>query len=207
MPYLAFQAASSGIVPELFFAARPLTDLPSLLARGLALVETGYQRAPVLALVLPVLILLPLVALISFAIHRAGRAKARRAVERRLLDRAEEASDWTPQPATGIGIPAWGSQAWLTVEGKGDGTVPLAGKVIRIGRNEDNDIRLTDKSVHRYHAVIERTPEEAFVITDLSGEHGNGIRVNGARTAKAQLSDGDVIELGRAKLKFENAPV
>ena len=169
--------------------------------------EAGYQRAPVLIIVLPVLVLVPIVALISYAIHRARRARARRTVERKLLRRAEEASDWTKQPATGIGMPAWGSQAWLTVEGKSNGTVPLAGKVVRIGRNEDNDIRLTDKSVHRYHAVIERTPEEAFVITDLSGEHGNGIRINGARTAKAQLADGDLIELGRAKLKFENAPV
>jgi pSer/pThr/pTyr-binding forkhead associated (FHA) protein len=61
--------------------------------------------------------------------------------------------------------------------------------------------------VHRYHAVIERTPEEAFVITDVSGKEGNGVRVNGERTAKARLADGDVIELGRAKLKFEDAPV
>ena len=85
--------------------------------------------------------------------------------------------------------------------------MPLAGQTIRIGRHEDNDIRLTDSSVHRYHAVIERTPEEVFVITDISGKDGNGVRVNGARTAQTRLTDGDVIELGRAKLKFENAPV
>jgi pSer/pThr/pTyr-binding forkhead associated (FHA) protein len=79
--------------------------------------------------------------------------------------------------------------------------------VIRIGRHEDNDIRLTDSSVHRHHAVIERTPEEAFVIIDISGKDGNGVRINGARTAQAQLADGDVIELGRAKMKFETAPL
>ena len=207
MPNLALQAANSGPAPELMLAARALTDFPELVARGFALAEAGYQRAPVLMLVLPVLIIVPLVALISFAVHRVARAKARRAVERTLRRRVEDAADWTQEPATGIGIPAWGSQAWLTVEGKSDGTVALAGQLIRIGRNEDNDIRLTDKSVHRYHAVIERTPEEAFVITDLSGEHGNGVRVNGARTPKTQLTDGDVIELGRAKLRFENAPV
>ena len=85
--------------------------------------------------------------------------------------------------------------------------MPLAGQTIRIGRHEDNDIRLADSSVHRYHAVIQRTAEEGFVITDVSGKEGNGVRINGARTAQAQLVDGDVIELGRAKLKFENAPV
>jgi pSer/pThr/pTyr-binding forkhead associated (FHA) protein len=60
--------------------------------------------------------------------------------------------------------------------------------------------------VHRYHAVIERTPEEAFIITDVSGKDGNGMRINGERKAKGQLADGDLIELGRAKLRFENAP-
>jgi len=104
-------------------------------------------------------------------------------------------------------MPAWPSQAWLTIEGRTGGTMPLAGQVIRIGRHEDNDIRLTDRSVHRHHAVIERTSDEAFVITDVSGKDGNGVRINGARAARARLADGDVIELGRARLRFENAPV
>ena len=73
--------------------------------------------------------------------------------------------------------------------------------------HQDNDIRLPDTSVHRYHAVIEQTRDEAFVITDLSGTDGNGIRVNGERLARAQLADGDVIELGRTRLKFESVPV
>ena len=79
--------------------------------------------------------------------------------------------------------------------------------MIRIGRHEDNDIRLADRSVHRYHAMIQRTPREDFVITDLSGRDGNGVRVNGEPTVRARLTDGDVIELGRTRLKFENAPV
>ena len=39
----------------------------------------------------------------------------------------------------------------------------------------------------------------------VSGRDGNGIRVNGARQSQAQLTDGDVIELGRTRLKFESA--
>ena len=85
--------------------------------------------------------------------------------------------------------------------------MPLAGQVIRIGRDRDNDIRLPDASVHRYHAVIEHTPEEAFVITDLSGKDGNGLRVNGKRLTRAELADGDLIELGRTRLRFESVPV
>ena len=87
------------------------------------------------------------------------------------------------------------------------GTLPLAGQTIRIGRHQDNDIRLPDTSVHRYHAVIEQTAEEEFVITDVSGTDGNGVRVNGERLARAQLADGDIIELGRTRLKFESVPV
>jgi pSer/pThr/pTyr-binding forkhead associated (FHA) protein len=41
------------------------------------------------------------------------------------------------------------------------------------------------------------------VIVDLSGKDGSGVRINGQRAERMQLSDGDVIELGRAKLKFE----
>ena|SRR2546423_14432355 len=60
--------------------------------------------------------------------------------------------------------------------------------------------------VARHHAVIERTRDEEFVITDLSGKDGNGVRINGARLPRARLADGDVIELGRTRLKFESTP-
>jgi pSer/pThr/pTyr-binding forkhead associated (FHA) protein len=107
-------------------------------------------------------------------------------------------------PPTAAAAP---SQAWLTVVDRPGEPMALAGALIRIGRHEDNDIRLPDWSVHRHHAVIERTPDQAFVIADVSGKDGSGLRVNGERTARARLADGDVIELGRAKLRFENAPV
>ena len=91
------------------------------------------------------------------------------------------------------------------MEGGQRTAMPLSGPLIRIGRHKDNDLRLADSSVHRYHALIQRTLEADFVITDLSGENGNGVHVNGERTDRARLNDGDVIQLGRAKLKFESA--
>ncbi len=169
------------------------------------MIAAGYQQAPVLVLVLSVLLILPVLALISLMVHASARRKARRQALR-AAERRAEAGEWKEEAAPPLGVQAWPSQAWLTVEGKGQGTMPLSGQTVRIGRHEDNDIRLTDSSVHRYHAVIERTPEEEFVITDLSGKEGNGVRVNGARTAQARLADGDVIELGRMKLKFESSP-
>ena len=43
-------------------------------------------------------------------------------------------------------------------------------------------------------------------ITDLSGKRATACVSNGARMAQARMVDGDVIELGRMKLKFESAP-
>ncbi|MBX9590417.1 MAG: FHA domain-containing protein [Hyphomonadaceae bacterium] len=207
VPHLASAVASLGAAPVPVLAAGFLDIVESVLAQGLAWMEAGYQRAPVLMLVLSALLVLPTVALISFAAQRTARRRASRAALRAAQRRAQAGGDWTGEGLSGTTIPAWPSQAWLTIEGGRDGTVPLAGRTIRIGRHEDNDIRLADSSVHRYHAVIQRTPEEAFVITDVSGKDGNGVRINGARTAQATLVDGDIIELGRAKLRFETAPV
>jgi hypothetical protein len=187
-------------------AAGLFDGFQSFFAQAVALVEAGQQRAPALMLVLAITLVVPVIAVVSLTVHRMTGRKARQAALRAAQRRAQAAVEWHGEAATVQTIPAWSSQAWLTIEGRPDGTVALAGQTIRIGRHADNDIRLSDSSVHRYHAVIQRTPEEEFIITDLSGNAGNGVRINGERTEQARLADGDVIELGRARLKFENAP-
>jgi len=171
-----------------------------------ALLEAGYGRAPALVIALGTFIVLPLVALASFlvhwVVHRRTRSAAIRAAELRAWH-AEPAADL---PTTGE-TRLWSQEAWLTVEGPGAGTLPLDSRLIRIGRHLDNDVRLPDTTVHRHHAVIERTSAEAFVIVDVSGKDGNGVRINGERQSRAQLFDGDVIELGRTRLKFESVSV
>ncbi len=169
------------------------------------LLGAGYQRAPVLVLVLSALLVLPAAALLSFGVQAAARRKMKRAAGRAAQLRAGTAEVSSEEPNDTA--PLWPHQAWLTLQDGGAGTLPLAGQTIRIGRHQDNDIRLPDTSVHRYHAVIEQTPDEEFVITDLSGTDGNGVRINGERLARAQLADGDIIELGRTRLKFESVPV
>ncbi len=173
------------------------------LARARALLEAGYARAPALVIALGAFVVLPAVALVSLLVQSVTRRRARSAAIRAAWLRAQDAP--AAEIPAGTDIPLWCSEAWLTVEGGDAGTLPLDSRLIRIGRHLDNDVRLPDTSVHRYHAVIERTADEAFVITDLSGRDGNGIRVNGARQSRAQLTDGDVIELGRTRLKFESA--
>jgi hypothetical protein len=185
-------------------AAGAVETIQSIIGQALALLDGAYQRAPVLVLVLSALVVLPAVALISLAAQARTRRRSRQAALRAVQRRAQDGALLKETPAA---VSAWPSQAWLTVEGRASDTMPLNGQVIRIGRHEDNDIRLADRSVHRHHAVIERTAEEVFVITDVTGKDGNGVRVNGERTPRARLADGDVIELGRARLRFETAPV
>jgi pSer/pThr/pTyr-binding forkhead associated (FHA) protein len=79
--------------------------------------------------------------------------------------------------------------------------------MVRIGREADNDICLSTKTVHRYHAVIRRTTDGEVLITDLSGAEGNGVRINGVRAAEARLKKGDVIEIGEVKMRFDARPV
>lgn len=76
------------------------------------------------------------------------------------------------------------------------------GSLTRIGRESDNDLVLTDGTVHRYHAVVRRTTDAGYVVFDMSGPGGNGVYVNGERVSDAQLHDGDRIALGEARLRF-----
>lgn len=98
-------------------------------------------------------------------------------------------------------------KAFLTAEqftqGDAPWAVPLSNDLLRIGRHQENDIRLEDMTVHRYHALVHRSPEGVFLIRDLSGEAGNGVYVNGTRIEQTQLRPGDLVELGAVRLRFQ----
>jgi pSer/pThr/pTyr-binding forkhead associated (FHA) protein len=69
-----------------------------------------------------------------------------------------------------------------------------------MGRADQNEVKLRDRSVSRRHAVLVRT-DTAWLIQDGGGP--NGVLVNGRRIAEAQsLYEGDVIELGNSILRF-----
>lgn len=71
---------------------------------------------------------------------------------------------------------------------------------IRIGRADDNDVRLSDNRVSRYHAVIEKVGMR-FRVRDLRSD--NGTFVNGKRVEREKIiSDGDTIQLANVKLHF-----
>lgn len=184
-----------------------LSSVAAAARRVEALVEAGHARAPALALALGAVVVLPAIAAGSWLLIGLSRRKAAAAAIRAAELRAANAEATTQLPEN-ESTSLWPHAAWLRLEGTADeSSLPLAGQLIRIGRHLDNDIRLPDSSVHRHHAVIERTPEEAFVITDVSGQDGNGIRVNGRRQERVRLSDGDLIEVGHIRMRFERVPV
>jgi hypothetical protein len=163
----------------------------------------GYQRAPALMLGLSVLLAVPPLALAGRLVSRKrrspdttqliGRSSARRAGRRPLATVSPE-------------ISAWPTEAWVEVDREPGKRYVIGRTLVRIGREEDNDICLSANTVHRYHAVIRRTTDGEVVITDLSGEEGNGVLVNNARVAEARLAQGDTIHLGEVRLRFDARP-
>jgi FHA domain len=168
-------------------------------------ISAGYDRAPMIVIVLAAMLILPAVALVSPIVR--GAAQLTKRERRRRPDSDADSEDLRRGPRPGPNVPAWPAQAWLSIEGEATGAHPIAGEMIRIGRHPDNEVWLTDTSVHRYHAVIHRTEDADFCITDLSGEEGNGVRINGTRRAQSPLADGDVIEVGKARITFASIPI
>ena len=72
-----------------------------------------------------------------------------------------------------------------------------AGEVM-IGRAQDNDIKVSNKSISAHHARI-YTYMEASFIEDLNST--NGTYLNGKRILKHTLHPGDVIKIGTVNLE------
>ncbi len=70
----------------------------------------------------------------------------------------------------------------------------------RLGRATENDIRLADPRVSRYHAEIEMREGE-YVLRDLGST--NGTLVGGRRILERLLENGDVIRVGDVEMRFE----
>lgn len=68
-----------------------------------------------------------------------------------------------------------------------------------IGRTEDNDITIEHKSVSRNHAKVVREGDRVRIL-DLKS--ANGLLVNDEEVEAAVLRPGDIVELGRVRLRF-----
>ncbi len=74
--------------------------------------------------------------------------------------------------------------------------------IVRIGREKDNEIVLDHPTVHRYHAVIERTSDGDIHIAYVGAPGGNVLRVNGRKATRHHLTGGEILDIGAIKLRF-----
>jgi VWFA-related protein len=80
-------------------------------------------------------------------------------------------------------------------------TYPLVGKVVSMGSGPENSVRIMDGAVSGKHAGI-AVDGNKFEIVDLGSK--NGVLVNGKKTARRFLRNGDLITLGMTEFKFES---
>jgi ABC-type multidrug transport system ATPase subunit/pSer/pThr/pTyr-binding forkhead associated (FHA) protein len=76
----------------------------------------------------------------------------------------------------------------------------LGRDTIRLGRSPENDVVLDDLLVSRRHAQLRRT-ETGWVVQDLGSP--NGTFVNARRVTESAVADGDLIGIGRIRLRLE----
>jgi hypothetical protein len=169
----------------------------------------SYARAPALLLGLSVVMVVPPLALAGLIARRKRRQRGTHSPDTTLaLTRAGKRSVSTldAEQIKTEGF-SWPTEAWVDIQGSPGGRYVIGRTLVRIGREADNDIRLSAKTVHRYHAVIRRTTDGDVMVTDLSGNEGNGVLVNGSPVGEARLKKGDVINIGEVKLRFDAKPV
>jgi pSer/pThr/pTyr-binding forkhead associated (FHA) protein len=77
--------------------------------------------------------------------------------------------------------------------------VPVDRMRMVIGRGRGADLVVAESTMSREHAAIAFDEEGCFV-EDLGST--NGTKVNGERSARARLRDGDEIQLGRLQLQL-----
>jgi adenylate cyclase len=75
----------------------------------------------------------------------------------------------------------------------------LVGDTCRFGRSAENDVRLTNHSVSRRHAILFRVLK-GWCVRD--GGSQNGTRVNGVQAAEGALHDGDELQIGDVRIQF-----
>ncbi|MBU2534078.1 MAG: FHA domain-containing protein [Alphaproteobacteria bacterium] len=160
-------------------------------AAGLAAwVEAQYADSPELVLSLGVAFSLPAIATTGVLLRSLLASRKRRRYE---FDAATQHT----RPAS-----LWRQRAALELTSANAREFVLGQGIVRIGRETDNDLCLPDPAVHRYHAVIEQTPEAEFVISYVGDPNSNGMHVDGHPVTRQRLRGGEILLLGATKLRF-----
>jgi hypothetical protein len=90
--------------------------------------------------------------------------------------------------------------AYLISNDESQTRYPITRTICRIGRSKDNELHLDDSSISRRHAEIHRNNDGTFEIMDMNST--NGVYINNEKIGKAELHEGDVLEIGDFFLNF-----
>jgi hypothetical protein len=132
------------------------------------------------------------------------------AVSAATLDRAMAALNWPiiePHRTIIAGTPALAGTAPSTgrilvaMQGLAERETPIHSDRILIGRGEEADVRIDSVFVSRYHALVVRHDGQDLLL-DLGST--NGLLLNSRRISRRALRDGDVIQVGPARMTYLN---
>tara|TARA_R110000782_G_scaffold266977_2_gene361902 strand:- start:7023 stop:8348 length:1326 start_codon:yes stop_codon:yes gene_type:complete len=108
---------------------------------------------------------------------------------------------WNRRPETRpISDSNYKPYAYLIADDGSETRYPITRTIWRIGRSKDNELTLNDTSLSRRHAEIHRNSNGTFDIIDMNSM--NGVYVNNEKIGKAELHEGDVVEIGDVFLHF-----
>jgi adenylate cyclase len=74
------------------------------------------------------------------------------------------------------------------------------GALTSLGRHPENSVEIPDRSVSKFHAQIQRTPEGQHILQDLGSR--NGTYVAGQRIDRHEMIDGEKLVLGTVRFRF-----
>jgi len=108
-----------------------------------------------------------------------------------------------PEPTQAVSAAELGVERDVaTLEFEGERREVSKRRVV-IGRSRDCDIQLSDPNVSRRHAEL-RQEGGAYWVVDLGST--NGLEVNGRRSRRVKLDDGDTVTVGSTDIVFHREP-
>jgi hypothetical protein len=162
-------------------------------ARTISWVLSKYESSPALVLGVGFALAIPAVATIGAIFHM-------------LFRRHQPVSSFVPSTVRTKPASIWRQSASLESTDSRADRHQIDSALVRIGRETDNDLCLSDPSVHRYHAILERTPDAEFYLSYLGDPGTEGLYVNGKPIQRERLRGGEVLQIGSIKLRFALGP-
>ena len=161
-------------------------------AQIVAWIQTKYLESPAVILGVALALAVPAIATAGVLVRRVSQTA-------RHSETVEIATVRTKP------ISIWRQRAYLELPD--NSRYPIEQDIVRIGREADNDLRLAHPTVHRYHVVLERSPDVEFIVSYVGDPDHAGLIINGDAVQRQRLRGGEVLDIGSIKLRFSVSPV